>query len=86
MDNTLACGRILSIKFMKTKVDTPYKGSYAEEMKNRKSVSGIIDPRTLPITFQHLQRQKNILIRLGTCGFSKEDAERAEREEFKEFP
>jgi len=72
---------------MKTaKVDTPYKGSWAENMANKKPVSGIINPKTLPVGFQNQQRHNNILIRLGTSGFSKQDAERALQTELAEFP
>jgi hypothetical protein len=70
----------------KQTVDTPYKGSYADEMANRKPVSGIVDPRTLPVQFQEEQRMKNILIRLGTFGYSKDDAARAFKKELEEFP
>lgn len=67
-------------------VDTPYKGSYADVMSRRPATRGLHDPRNLHVTHQQQQRLMNIQKRLGTAGYSKEDAARALREEMMEFP
>lgn len=70
----------------KQTVDTPFVGSWADEQKKNKSSNGLVDPRTLPVQFQEEQRRRNIEIRLGSSGYSQEDAKRAEQWELKEFP
>jgi hypothetical protein len=75
----------------KQTVDTPYQGSYADIMARAKNQqANPQDPALVPVAMQHLQRIRNIQIRLesmfGRGGWTPQEVELATKKEYKEFP
>ena len=87
----MEANRLIHHMKQKQTVDTPYKGSYADIMARAKNQqANPQDPALVPVTMQHLQRSRNIQIRLesmfGTGGWTPQDVELATKKEYEEFP
>jgi hypothetical protein len=87
----LEANRLIHHMKRKQTVDTPYKGSYADIMARAKNQqANPQDPALVPVAMQHLQRIRNIQIRLesmfGRGGWTPQEVELATKKEYKEFP